>query len=99
MPTEVVVNARRFVDSREAMLRECGDILIPIAEGALTREAVGSEIGEVVAGLRPGRETTDEVTLYKSGGIALQDVATALFAYDRAKSMGLGAEFHFRKPN
>jgi alanine dehydrogenase len=95
LTTEVVQRARVFVDSREAMLKECGDFLIPIAEGSLTPAVANDEIGEVVAGLKPGRRSADEVTLYKSGGIALQDVATGKIVYDRARERGVGLSFAF----
>jgi ornithine cyclodeaminase len=95
LTTEVVQRARVFVDSREAMLRECGDFLIPIARGELTPTVADNEIGEVVAGLKPGRRSADEVTLYKSGGIAVQDVATGKVVYDRARERGIGLPFTF----
>jgi ornithine cyclodeaminase/alanine dehydrogenase-like protein (mu-crystallin family) len=95
LATDLVVNARRFVDSRDANLKECGDFLLAIAEGALSPADIGVEIGQVAAGLRPGRTTASEVTLYKSGGIALQDVATAHLVYQRARERGLGVEFEF----
>jgi alanine dehydrogenase len=95
LTTEVVQRARVFVDSREAMLTECGDFLIPIARGELTPTVVDDEIGEVVAGLKPGRRSADEVTLYKSGGIAVQDVATGKLVYDRARERGIGLPFDF----
>jgi ornithine cyclodeaminase len=95
LATDVVCNARRIVDSRAASLKEAGDFLIPIHEGALTPEEVDIEIGQVAAGLRPGRQRSDEVTLYKSGGVALQDVATAHLVYTKARERGLGTEFQF----
>jgi alanine dehydrogenase len=95
LTTEVVQRARVFVDSREAMLTECGDFLIPIARGELTPAVADDEIGEVVAGLKQGRRSADEVTLYKSGGIAAQDVATGKLVYDRARERGIGLPFTF----
>ena len=85
LATEVVARSRIVVDSREAALKEAGDFLIPIREGAMTADAVGTELGQVAAGLRPGRSGRDEVTLYKSCGIALQDVAMARLVYERAR--------------
>ena len=90
LATEVVTRSRIVVDSREAALKEAGDFLIPIREGALTADAVGTELGQVAAGLRPGRKERDEVTLYKSCGIALQDVAVARLVYERARDRGIG---------
>jgi ornithine cyclodeaminase/alanine dehydrogenase-like protein (mu-crystallin family) len=95
LATDVVVRARRFVDSREANLKECGDFLIAIAEGALAPEDIDTEIGQVAAGLRPGRTCDEEITLYKSGGIAVQDVATADLVYRLAVARGVGTRFAF----
>lgn len=90
LATEVVARSRIVVDSREAALKEAGDFLIPIREGAMTADAVGTELGQVAAGLRPGRSGRVEVTLYKSCGIALQDVAMARLVYGRARERGIG---------
>ncbi len=75
---EVLDRARLFVDSREAAAKESGDV---IAAGV---ERVVGEIGEVAAGALPGRRSTDEVTLFKSLGLAVEDVATADLVYRKA---------------
>lgn len=80
------------VDSREAVNSECGDVLLAIAEGAISRDHIRGEIGEVLAGLKPGRSSAGEVTLYKSVGVALQDVAAANLVYRRALERGIGTE-------
>jgi ornithine cyclodeaminase/alanine dehydrogenase-like protein (mu-crystallin family) len=90
-----VVNSRRIVDSRDAALTECGDFLIAIEEGRLTADDIDTEIGQVAAGFRPGRSCDQEVTLYKSCGLALQDVATAHLVLERARERGLGTTFAF----
>jgi len=90
LATDVVTRARIVVDSREATLREAGDFLIPIREGALTAEGVSTELGQVAAGIRPGRSNPEEITLYKSCGIALQDVAMARLVVARARKAGIG---------
>jgi alanine dehydrogenase len=77
---EVLDRARLFVDSREAAAKESGDV---IAAGV---ERVVGEIGEVAAGALPGRRSTDEVTLFKSLGLAVEDVATADLVYRKALS-------------
>ena len=89
---EVMRDARVVVDSREAALGECGDCLLPIAEGLFGPEHVSDELGEVLAGTRPGREAAGEITIYQSCGIAVQDVAAARIVYDRARSAGLGTD-------
>jgi ornithine cyclodeaminase/alanine dehydrogenase-like protein (mu-crystallin family) len=88
---EVMQSARVVVDSREAALSECGDCLLPIAE-LFGPEHVSDELGEVLAGERPGRSGTDEITIYQSCGIAVQEVAAAQMLYDRARIRGMGIE-------
>ena len=77
---EVLRRAKVYVDSREAAAKESGDI---IAAGE-----VYAEIGEVAAGTRPGRQSDEEVTLFKSLGLAVEDVATAELVYRKALSGG-----------
>jgi len=85
-----MARAKVFVDSREAIMAECGDILLALAEKSITADHVQAEIGEVLAGLKPGRTGTEEITLYKSVGIAVQDVATAQLVYHKAIQKGVG---------
>jgi alanine dehydrogenase len=82
--------ARVVVDSRAANLSESGDCLIPIAEGLFGPEHVSDELGEVLTGAKPGRRSDDEITIYQSCGIAVQDVAAAKLVYDRALAEGVG---------
>lgn len=90
MDTALVTTARLFVDSREGALAEAGDIVIPIREGALKPEQIAGEIGELLAGRVPGRRSPEEITLFKSLGMAVEDVAAADLAYRRAAEVGLG---------
>lgn len=76
LDSEVLRRARVYVDSREAALKESGDV---IAAGRIF-----AEVGEVVAGTKPGRQSTEEVTLFKSLGLAVEDVATAELIYRKA---------------
>jgi alanine dehydrogenase len=92
LATEVVRRARLFVDSRTGALSEAGDVVGPVREGAITERHIVAEIGEVFAGRHPGRESDEEVTLFKSLGMAVEDVATARFAYTRAQARGVGEE-------
>jgi ornithine cyclodeaminase/alanine dehydrogenase len=82
--------ARVVVDSREAIMAECGDILLAIKEGVITENHIYAEIGEILAGKKPGRTATNEITLYKAVGIAIQDVATAQLAYEKALERKVG---------
>ena len=71
-------------------MAECGDVLLALAEKWITADQVQAEIGEVLAGTKPGRTGAEEVTLYKSVGIAIQDVATAQLVYQKALQRGVG---------
>lgn len=92
LATDAVRRARLFVDSREAAMTEAGDVVGPIREGAITERHIVAEIGEVFAGRHAGRESQDAVTLFKSLGMAVEDVAAARFAYARAQAKGIGEE-------
>jgi ornithine cyclodeaminase len=88
---EVVARARIVIDSREACLEEAGDLLIPIEQGLIDMErAMGTEIGEVAAGLKPGRTSDDEITFFKSVGVAVQDAAVAARVVATAEERNLG---------
>ena len=71
-------------------MTECGDILLGIKEKNITDNHVHAETGDVLAGTKPGRSSASEVTLYKSVGIAIQDVATAQLAYHKALKLKVG---------
>ena len=95
MPTALVARARVFVDSRAAALVEAGDLLLPIREGAITDAHIAGELGALVAGRIEGRRRDDEVTLFKSLGMAVEDVTAARLAYERACASRLGQEVTF----
>ena len=92
MGSDTVKRATVVVDSLDAVNTECGDILLALKEGAITPDHVRGEIGEVLAGAKPGRTGADEITMYKSVGIAAQDVAAASLVYRRALEKGAGTE-------
>ncbi|RJS88733.1 hypothetical protein CW700_06885 [Candidatus Bathyarchaeota archaeon] len=75
--TATVRDAKVVVDSREAVLEEAGDLIIPLKEGAITEDHIYAELGELIIGLKPGRTRDDELTLFKSVGLAIQDSAVA----------------------
>lgn len=85
-----VARAKVVLDSRAAIMAECGDILLAIKEKSINENHIHGEIGEVLAGTKPGRSSASEVTLYKSVGIAIQDVATANLVYHKALERGVG---------
>lgn len=84
--------ARVVGDSREAIFAECGDCLIPIAEGIFDAGHVSDEIGEVLAGVKPGRKSAADITVYQSCGLAVQDVAAAHLVYGKARAQGVGID-------
>ena len=77
-------------DSKEAVLSESGDLLLPIRDGLITPEDIAGSLGDVLNGTIPGRETDDEIIVFKSVGIAAQDLAAAKVIYDKAISAGVG---------
>ena len=95
LDTTAILRSRVFPDLAEACLVEAGDILIPMKEGAIGRDHLRAGLGEVIAGLKPGREHDDEITLFKSVGLAIQDVAAASFVYQRALARKAGVVFEF----
>ena len=93
MDTALVARGRVFVDSREGAFAEAGDVLIPIREGAFDRTHIVGELGELLSGAVRGRLTPTDVTIFKSLGMAVEDVAAAQLAYDKAAERGLGRGF------
>ena len=65
---------------------------MPLSQGLLREQDIAGEIGEVIAGKKQGRGSDDEVTLFDSTGIALQDSATVPLEYERAVAAGVGVE-------
>jgi alanine dehydrogenase len=93
MDTALVRDARVFVDSRTGALAEAGDLVIPIKEGAFDASHIAGELGDVFGRRTAGRQSDDEITIFKSLGMAVEDVAAARLAYDRASERGLGRGF------
>ena len=90
IPGETVRAAKVVVDSRSACLSESGDLVLTIQEGLITEDHLYAELGELVAGKKPGRTSTDEITLFKTVGIAIQDLYAASHVYSNASHKGLG---------
>jgi len=88
--TATVVRSRLFVDRRESAMNEAGDFIIPRNEGVITENHILGELGEVLAGKTPGRTSPQEITLFKSLGLAIEDLATAQHLYDKALLKGMG---------
>jgi len=90
-----VAAGRLFVDRRESAENESGDYLTPLREGLIGPDHIRGELGEVLTGARPGRTSEAEITIFKSLGLALEDLAAARYVYERARQSGAGtwAEF------
>ena len=90
---EVVIRKSKIVvDQKSAALEEAGDIIIPIKEGIITEDHIYAELSELVTGIKPGRSSDSEITLFKSVGLGIQDCATAWLAYTKAKEKGIYKE-------
>lgn len=92
LDTTIILRSRVIVDLRGAALAEAGDLIIPIREGAITADHIVEELGSVVVGQTPGRTSPDEITLFKSEGLAIQDVSVATRVYQMAQERGIGQE-------
>lgn len=90
MDTAIIKRSKVIADSYDACLREAGDIMIPIQEGAIDKSHLYAELGEVIIGKKTGRADAREITLFKYNGLAIQDVATAKLVYDKAVPAGIG---------
>ena len=90
LDVDLLRGARIFVDSVESAMNEAGDLIIPRERGDLGEEIIEGEIGEVYAGRKEARRSAAEVTVYKSLGIAVQDLAVARYVLDRAERDGVG---------
>lgn len=90
LDTATIQRAKIVVDSMGACLSEAGDLIMPIEENAITQADIHAQLGEVITGQALGREDNEEITLFKSVGLAIQDVAVAQEVYKLAQSAGLG---------
>ncbi len=79
-----------FVDRRESTLNESGDYLFALREGAIGPDHIRAEIGEVLIGAKSGRTSAEEITLFKSLGLAIEDLASAQYLYRKAKARQAG---------
>ncbi|MEK6324656.1 MAG: ornithine cyclodeaminase family protein [Acidobacteriota bacterium] len=90
LDTETVRRARVIIDAESAAGREAGEILIPISEGAIEANHLKGTLADIVSGKVAGRESPSEITLFKSCGLAIEDLVTAKLAYSRAIEGGIG---------
>jgi ornithine cyclodeaminase len=95
LDTLAVVRSRVFVDRRESATAEAGDLIIPMKEGAFKMTDIVAEIGELLIGAAKGRRDDREVTLFKSLGIAVEDLACAQWLYEQARAEKVGTKVDF----
>jgi len=87
----ILKRAKIVVDDIEQACHS-GEINVPISKGIISRAEIYAELGEIIAGKKVGRVTDSEITIFDSTGLAIQDIATALIVYKKAKEQGLGSE-------
>lgn len=90
VPEEMVLRSRLYVDHRDSALEETGDLIIPIHKGTITEQHIVAELGEVAAGKAPGRNSDNEITFFKSVGVAVQDLAAAAVTLGKAEELNIG---------
>jgi ornithine cyclodeaminase len=92
LDTATMASSSIFVDRRESAFNEAGDYLIAAAEGAIGPESILAELGEVLIGKHSGRRSSDEITVFKSLGLAMEDLAAAEYCYQKALHLKQGVE-------
>lgn len=95
IPSLTVARARVFVDKKDMAIEEAGDLIVPMKEGLFGPEHIVAELGEVASGKKPGRLAADEITFFKTVGIAAQDIVLASVVLQKAIEKGLGFLFDF----
>ena len=90
LDSDAVERCRLFADRRESLVNESADYLVPLREGRITEQHVAGEIGEILIGTVKGRRSADEITLFKSLGLAVEDLASAAHVYERAERENVG---------
>ena len=88
--TDVLTRSRVFLDWEEAALRDAGDLIIPINKGEVRKEDFIGEVGKVMTGELKGRVSDDDITVFETIGISVEDIAAAYLIYEKAKEQGLG---------
>jgi alanine dehydrogenase len=90
IPLETILRAMVVVDSRSASLEEAGDLIQPIQSGLYSTDNIHAELGEIVAGIAKGRTHANQITFFKSVGVAVQDALAANLALKNAQELGIG---------
>ena len=95
MDTATVVKSKIYLDYTPAALRDGGDVVIPLKNGELDESAILGEIGNVLNGTLKGRESDEEITLFETVGLAVEDLECANLVYRLAEKFGFGTDFDF----
>ncbi|MFQ5790258.1 MAG: ornithine cyclodeaminase family protein [Acidobacteriota bacterium] len=95
LDTATMAACSLFVDRRESALNESGDYLFAAREGAIGPDHIRAEIGEILLGNKPGRSSAQEITVFKSLGLAVEDLAATQYVYRRALEAGVGTKVAF----
>jgi ornithine cyclodeaminase/alanine dehydrogenase-like protein (mu-crystallin family) len=95
LDTLTVQRSRVICDLVDACKAEAGDFMIPAQKGEWSWDQVGGSLGDVITGGIPGRSNADEITLFKSVGLAIQDISVAFHVYKKAQELGVGQDFAF----
>jgi ornithine cyclodeaminase/alanine dehydrogenase-like protein (mu-crystallin family) len=95
LDTETVVRSSFFTDRRESCENEAGDYILPLKEGAISDGHIKAELGEVLAGTALGRTSSEEITVFESLGLAVEDLAAAEYLMRRAQETGAGTTVEF----
>jgi ornithine cyclodeaminase len=93
--TATISESALFVDRRESTINEAGDYLFAMREGAIGPDHIRAELGEVLTDQKPGRSSSEEITLFKSLGLAIEDLASANYLYRKAKESNAGTWVEF----
>jgi ornithine cyclodeaminase/alanine dehydrogenase-like protein (mu-crystallin family) len=95
LDTKTIQIAKVVCNLVEACKQEAGDFIIPVELGEWSWEKVHGSLGDVVTGKISGRENDDEITVFKSVGLAIQDMSTPFYVYGKAVELGVGTDFEF----
>lgn len=95
LDTLTVKKSKVVCDLVDACKPEAGDFIIPIEAGEYSWDEIHGSLGDVITGKIPGRENLEEITLFKSVGLAIQDISTAYHVYKKAVELGVGTDFEF----
>jgi ornithine cyclodeaminase/alanine dehydrogenase len=94
LDTTTITRSKIVVDFKEQVMQEAGDIQAAMRAGAIGQDSIYAGVAELVAGTKNGRTSEQEITLFKSVGVAIEDIAIATFAYKQALAAGMGQELH-----